>query len=548
MSCALDASAAQPRCPKVRPMNDGSPGQVLAASHSSGILLQPLCRASPRPCLQMSLLEPVFASRRLNLDILGSMPSMPRLRVFTELKPTFWSNLSEGEQFKCRGHASTLIYKDKTAWNIEGSLLTFWESKLLPTIQDVCNDDNNKVWIHRGQKVQMSWVTLPYLLGPATAPKQAKPTVFVLSSSNSFNRKTASLLRKHATIANLDHGFDILGHKELVRLQAGGILPEGMALSPPGGGRTLFGSRFTSVPMSASSTSERRHATIGGIIKIGGLYHGVTVAHTFVQGQEAPVDTSDSSNDSDTDDQTEEASISSSTAEDDGRDETSHLEDAASFHAYSIYLDPRQTTNSVVQSDTVAGDDYALTSIFLGNMVVPPSHQYNTEEDDLDNALICPPHISRDLDWALIEIQDRRHMVPNIIAKSPGTDVTVTSVAALNTPPMGEVFVGGGGGGEVPDRSKGHGHGATIGLALPGTRKLQSVWTIDYKCGKSINILRNRVLDLTGASSWTVWSLGCMPGEWDSLWYGHSRHSRLGFSMPHAGGNSFQRHSEAMER
>jgi hypothetical protein len=428
----------------------------------------------------MSVCEPTEASRQSHFLSRKGMPTISstiasqfRLATskLTEPKPNYWTSLSEDERNQCRGPISSFKYKDKAAWNIDGCLQAYWTNELLPKIEDVCNDDKNRAWMYRGEKVQVIWSTVLYLLGAATSPTHAKPTIFVLSASGSFNKKTASLVRRHASIENLNHGFDIFGHKEPVLWRAGDD-PSAISQDPTMlRAESLCGTQFLAVPIGATSATHYRYATMGGVVKIGGLYHGLTVAHTFVQAPSLPDSASVSSTDSDLDIDSEVSSLYSN-ENDRAETEETFSDDAASHQVYSIYLKSGSAANSAQSPDvlTQAGP----TGRFLGRLAVPPIRLHTTEIHELP----YPRFMSIESDWALVELQDPRLMVPNTVTMDSKA-VTVNSVARKDDPPKGRVLVASG----CENDRHGYGHGSTIGLALPGAGKLRSVWAIDYKCG-----------------------------------------------------------------
>ena len=428
----------------------------------------------------MSICEPFEASRQSHFLFPNSMPTISstiasqfRLATskLTEPKPNYWTSLSEHERDQCRGPISSFRYKDKTAWNIDGCLQVYWANEVLPKIEDVCNDDNNRAWMYRGEKVQVIWSTVLYLLGAAASPRHAKPTIFILSASGSFNKKTASLVRRHASIENLNHGFDIFGHKEPVLWRASddplAISQAHTFLRP----ESLCGSQFLAVPIGATSAAHYRYATMGGVVKIGGLYHGLTVAHTFVQAPSLPDSASVSSTDSDLSIDLEVSSLYSN-QNNRTEPETFFSDDATSLQVYSIYLNSDSATIPAQPSDLLTQAN--PTGRFLSRLAVPPIRFHTTELHELP----YPRFMSVESDWALIELQDPRLMVPNTVTMESRA-VDVHSFARKDNPPKGKVLVASG---RESDRH-GYGHGSTIGLALPGAGNLRSVWAIDYMCG-----------------------------------------------------------------
>jgi hypothetical protein len=428
----------------------------------------------------MSICEPTEASGQSHFLFRKGMPTISstiasqfRLATskLTEPKPNYWTSLSEDERDQCRGQISSFKYKDKAAWNIDGCLKAYWTNEVLPKIEDVCNDDNNRAWMYRGEKVQIIWSTVLYLLGAAASPTHVKPTIFILSASGSFNKKTASLVRRHASIENLNHGFDIFGHKEQVLWRASDdplAIPQAPTFLRPG---SLCGSQFLAFPVGATSAADYRYATMGGVVKIGGLYHGLTVAHTFVQAPSLPDSASVSSSDSDLDIDSEFSSLHSN-ENNRAETETTFSGDATSLQVYSIYLNSGSAASPAEPPDVLTQAN--PTGTFLGRLAVPPIRSHTAELHELP----YPRSMSIESDWALIELQDPRLMVPNTVT-TDSKAITVNSVARKDDPPKGRVLVAAG---RENDRH-GHGHGSTIGLALPGAGKLSSVWAIDYKCG-----------------------------------------------------------------
>jgi hypothetical protein len=210
---------------------------------------------------------------------------------------------------------------------------------------------------------------------------------------------------------------------------------------------------------------------MGGVLKIGDLYHGLTVAHTFVQAPSLPDSASVSSTDSDLDIDLEVSSVCSSESNR-AETEAAFSDDATSLQVYSIYLNSGSAANPAQPPDVLTQAN--PTGTFLARLAVPPIRSHTTELHELP----YPRFMSIESDWALIELQDPRLMLPNTVTIDSKAAI-VNSVARKDDPPKGKVFVAAG---REKDRH-GHGHGSTIGLALPGAGKLHSVWAIDYKCG-----------------------------------------------------------------
>lgn len=219
--------------------------------------------------------------------------------------------------------------------------------------------------------------------------------------------------------------------------------------------------------------SEGKRSTLGGVLLLGGHYYGLTVAHTFLQD----FGYDDSGNNS-----SEDARSFSEQSSDDGNsvNEDTLLPPIAVTYSSTIsavYLENQNRPNADPRSvirESLDSQDSASSISLVG-------HTDATSEEK-ENAESTPESrwFSLDSDWALIEIQDSRLMLPNIFVVNGGT-YTVRSFCTKENRPEGGLVVLKGGKETVHVAAP----GALAGISLPWSREFVDVWIMEFPSGET---------------------------------------------------------------
>lgn len=228
--------------------------------------------------------------------------------------------------------------------------------------------------------------------------------------------------------------------------------------------KSFCGSRVITSALPVNSSSKWHQCTIGGVINLGGRSYGMTVAHPFFEEKTL------SSSDNDT------TSLSSS---DTGRDE------GCEGDSQSEREDTLHTTASISQSPYgIFLEDFGTLTQKQRFPPMPPFPRLETTTtlSQIGTFYAGKPIVaenwSSELDWALLDISDRRFTIHNRISTIDG-DITPSSLKKKQDLKKAKVIVAGG----VSDIVYTQIQSTVAQIALPWSNKMQEVWKIECICG-----------------------------------------------------------------
>jgi hypothetical protein len=372
------------------------------------------------------------------------------------MKAPYWEGLDGPTKTSCVGRILPQTYRGKAAWEAAGCLLEFWEKQLHNSVKSALKGNEQ-------QKV--------YIKDDGT-PAKSKPSVLVLCENPRIASRTVDLLKKHPEIKKLNLGFGFVAHAERIIILAG-TLGSGLAYDLQD---TTFiatcGSRIISTPAPVHRESEGKRSTLGGVLLLGGHYYGLTVAHTFLHhfGYD------DSGNNS-----SEDARSFSEQSSDDSNivDEDTLLAPIAVTYSSTIsavYLENQNRPNADPRSvicESFDSRDSASSISLVGHTDATSAETGNAESASESR------WFSLDSDWALIEIQDSRLMLPNIFVVNGRTN-TVRSFCTKENHPEGGLVVLTGNKETVHVAAP----GALAGISLPWSREFVDVWIMEFPSGE----------------------------------------------------------------
>jgi hypothetical protein len=415
--------------------------------------------------------------------------SLPRM------KKTYWEGLDEPTKKSCVGRGLPQIYNGKAAWEPAGCLSKRWEDDFHTSVKSAHNDNNQHVYKKKDKHAAVTVSFRLYLLGPVDRPAASKPSVVVSSDNPRITIRTISVLKKHKEIEKL--GFDFVADGNKIRILTGtsGSGPESHFHNATL--MTTCGLRIISAPVPVYRESEAKRSTLGGVLVLGGHYYGLTVAHTFLHDFGGDDSGYSSSND---------ASSASEESTDEGNvaDEEPALQPLAITYAPTIsavYLDNqnRPSTNPTALIRESLYPRESVSSISLIGHTDVTLQNFQRTESSPDSRWFC-----LDSDWALIEIQDSRFMLPNTFVTN-SEERTVRSFCTKDNHPEGGLMVLRG--------NKEIVHAAAprnlAGISLPWSRDFVDVWIMDFQSSMpNSNLVQAEFLLTCTCSAWGLWYVG----------------------------------------
>lgn len=413
---------------------------------------------------------------------------------------TYWTRLApqrkldsiDGETLTSRS------FGRKIGWSPKGDILQRWNDELFAHIQGIVGAERSTEFIYKRSKKKSPCVCDLWMLSDGNRWEDARPTIVAMCNDGKVARRAIVVLQKNPKLKDLNLGFHFLAWEESIELIAGSVAGNPLVPASDDDLLSLGGLRvlITSTPI--SSKSKWRDATIGGVLLLGGVYYGLSVAHAFFLNE-----TENDINDSD-DESTIRAESATSEDESDLEDfeELEALESelrknlrnlmsevespSAETPASVVYL---SQGNSGLESDSSGGSNTGISiqSLSLVGFLPRPTAAQTHSIDGPDYSVVSP-WISRDLDWALVRIHDPRFWSPNKFTTTSGATLSTSLVSFA--PPNGQVL--------VTTRFSGprlsHCWGRKSGLLLPGSRKLQEVWTLGSSSCEYAQLTTRRML------------------------------------------------------
>lgn len=338
-----------------------------------------------------------------------------------------------------------------------------WYRKILPKLLDVFTENQASIfWPHRPRTTVIDCLMTSEAFDWATAV----PTVIASSTKLKYARKIAATLQNSELIKRLELGFKFFANPSPTDTKPAAASNGGQTYQARV--ETLCGARLIIMPSSTHEASSTKHATLGGLLKIDGHYHGITAAHAFID-DESLTDDSDFEEDGETLGNMAETAHARHNRDRDpiGARYAANVDtDIATMRRDArVYLNrqPSVNTSSIQTQDAVhrMSEDLeqnpALELLAMTASAGEPAPSYS---------------ISPRWDWALFRIDDPELQLPNFVNLQERTiDISGVSDAV----PTATVAVASGFSGTYVA----NGTGSAVGLLLPGFQQMVPAWAFD---------------------------------------------------------------------
>ncbi|KAL9621906.1 MAG: hypothetical protein Q9160_003727 [Pyrenula sp. 1 TL-2023] len=423
-------------------------------------------------------------------------------------KPTTFQSLTAEAKASFIDQDHPVTFGKLAGWDITGALRKRWDDSFFPLILETVNESANKAWILRKSNAKESTFAIqPYMLGTL---QTAQPFIVTVCNAKSIADRISKLVRKMPTIK--EYGFQVHTHKAKIRSFGGGeeaivtltpSLPyeessqppsthsssihpppsqspqltlETSRISeplPPSNSASLFGQPIRIAETPLSSISLWSWATLGGLIQIGNVIYGMTVAHAFTRDLSLDSDNHEDPSDSDTD-------------------------STISEPPDSIKLDKRGFNSVLPMTDIQAPETPAPKAVYRiqsGDPLLTGSLDFLSSNASLIGTLSPPPahgassgqFCSTQNDWALVRVDDTRLWGENQMIDSDGKKIRCNSVS--NQSVCGDVLLASSKYGPL----KCYSNGVKTALFLSATESLQEAYQINVLIGMQCSTTRPHV-------------------------------------------------------
>lgn len=379
---------------------------------------------------------------------------------------TYWESLSDKDRRECVNEHKSRTLGDKIGWGYAGILQKKWNEEVYPAISLIINNKTNYEKVFRKTKTKLTRPCALYMVGDGrktqTSDKpweRAYPTIVTMSSSRQIAEKLYDLLKDSASLKNLNLGFGFMSFEDrALKLTAG----DESGSTTSNHETSLCGLPIWTLRLSPDPVSRYRRATIGGVIIIGGVPFVLTAAHVFYPDEWEHED----------DDSSTLCGVSVGDVGKMDSSESSEAEYSTSW-THTRILDHLKGADVVVfESPQKAESEHHSLRFDFGSSrpdTVKTLGYLNqlSMSPDLDS-VICP-----ELDWALISLNSPGK--PNKVKTPAGKVITLSSISSIS--PTGSVMVIAGSSGVFQTEAPGR----VDGIVLPGSLRMQEVWTINSR-------------------------------------------------------------------
>lgn len=350
------------------------------------------------------------------------------------------------------------------------------------------NEEENEKFIFAGQKTHPMCVVELWMIDDGNVMDSAWPTIVAKCCELKIAKKTLVVLKKIPYFMDLKLGFAFLPWAEEIVLDGrlghnGGssVVPiwDSESASPQRRttseqGAQLGGSRILIHSGQTFPFTSCNQATLGGVLILNERCFGLTAAHAFFkQSQEAKADAGADQNDEESDYEEDYELFLAASKAVVGRKEN-HDAPKVDMPNYNIVYLKHELSNSASLPDEIGAflDNLDFVGYLPDGRNCSCLPAYQGERPD------AMKWISRQCDWALICIHDRRFSVRNEFI-TPDEGVIVPSRIS-DSPPRGNVFLAANG----RHLKVSHCSGIKSGIFLPNSSKMQEVWSLDTACGE----------------------------------------------------------------
>ncbi|KAF7504093.1 hypothetical protein GJ744_002858 [Endocarpon pusillum] len=402
----------------------------------------------------------------------------PPSSTFMVPEQTYWKSLSESDRRECVNKDISRSLGDKTGWAYTGVLKRKWNDEVYPAISLIINNKENYEKVFRKANTRLTRPCSLYMVGEAPRDpndkpwERAQPTIVAISSKLRIAQKLCKLLKKSECLRNMSLGFDFMCFEDKkLMLTAGDDISHNPSIDKD----SLCGLPFWTPSSSKTPAPNFQRATIGGIININDVLFLLTAAHIFYPNDYDDRHDDDDGNDNDNDNDSISSDIStvSSPVTNTPTNEASSISPQFRDHI-SDYLRNEDVFVYRRTEDPYDYDHSATLASESSDQGLLKKFGYLSQElIQLDiSFIICP-----ELDWALVSPHSLETSISNTVKTPAGKVVHLDSVSPI--PPDGSAVVVAAGtsgifGTQASER--------TEGIILPGSMRMQEVWTINSSC------------------------------------------------------------------
>lgn len=392
----------------------------------------------------------------------------PPTSTFLVPEKTYWESLCECDRRGSVNERISRAFGDKIGWGYKGLLQQKWNDEVYPAISLIINHKDNYEKIFRRVSARVTRPCSLYMVTERqTRPddklwEHAQPTIVSISSKFKIAQKICNLLKSSACLRNLNLGFDFMCFEDKTLMLTAG----------DGGKSSIFDHEDSLCGVSflthswPRSPSRFRQATVGGVITIDGAPFILAPAHVFYP------------NDFDEDDDNDSVSSEGST----GKFYMINSSEASETFVPTSPLLHRVISRVIKEPMTVYQRADGIEEDYLA--LEPELDSTSLQELGrldlcLHRQLVYDKGICPELDWALVSqpLNQPCEPPPNTV-KTPAGDIVSLDSLSSTSPAGSAVIVVSGSSGVLETRASGR----IDGIILPGSMRMQEVWTIDSGC------------------------------------------------------------------
>jgi hypothetical protein len=392
----------------------------------------------------------------------------------------------------------------KVGWRPTPAITRIWNAEIHPRVLQVVQDPDNHEFITRkGGDCQSPCAYHLWMVS-------GRPTIVIMCANKKIAKATKVVLKSNPLFRDQYSDFALLPWTEAdFELLAGTPAPDSLSRAS----LSLCGMRVIVTSTPIDEEAPWNQVTIGGVLKLKGSYFGTTVAHPFFYGATrqtrslhkglvAEGDRREAENEESRLEETLEKGILETDSE-----EGELEKDFEEFKAMKIKLkspftkassatapEDKPLASVVFQSKSsgfgtgtgTENDPYTPINVsapgFLENLTLvgylPTSGPTVGAISPRDHSPNGNQYVDRDLDWALIRIDDPRYWVPNKFTSLSGSVFCPTNVAYF--PPTGSVLITS----QWNGPRETYCTGLRSSILIPGATAMQEVWSIETSCCK----------------------------------------------------------------
>lgn len=362
-----------------------------------------------------------------------------------QLSTSAWEEIPALERAACINETHFRQVEDEKAFDPDGRLLQVWTTTVCPSLKRVVEDHRADILRSIKKKKLPPFVIHFWMMGKTF--DTARPTVVVLSNDRKVSRRMVELIVECDGFKDL--GFDTRAYEKSIYQHKGGGRGEFSPLPC-----LLCGSMILAASSPNDLPSHGRKVTIGGVIALNSEYFGLTVAHPFFQQSDENED-EEAEAEADVDELNSEAEIDSMSPSSSTVRDNAATENELNPAVTNVYFPP---------------PDENTEPVFVGHLRRQLSGAISASAAGFDGSL-C-----EELDWALVEIDEKHDDVYNRIILPNKKTLSPRAIASI--PPPKCIWVAAGASGV---RESWVSNSVCV-IYLSGS-KMQDAWTLDLETG-----------------------------------------------------------------